>query len=152
MFYSKLGGKLNMNLGNIINILFEHMELNNLVDNSDVDNIIKQFPESIYYGEMYRCMNIVGDIQVTDLWQSWSSSKDSACMVCDNLRSGIQKGSKRVVLKQNSIGIDLIKLLRLIKQMNISEEQKKKVCRLLRSYRYEKEILARINYTYEIVE
>ena len=152
MFYSKLGGKLNMNLGNIINILFEHMELNNLVDNSDVDNIIKQFPESIYYGEMYRCMNIVGDIQVTDLWQSWSSSKDSACMVCDNLRSGIQKGSKRVVLKQNSIGVDLIKLLRLIKQMNISEEQKKKVCRLLRSYRYEKEILARINYTYEIVE
>ena len=141
-----------MNLDNIINILFEHMELNNLIDNSDVDNIIKQFPESIYYGEMYRCMNVVGDIQVTDLWQSWSSSKDSACLVCDCLRSGIQKGSKRVVLKQNSIGIDLIKLLRLIKQMNISEEQKKKVCRLLRSYRYEKEILARINYTYEIVE
>ena len=141
-----------MNLDNIINILFEHMELNNLVGNSDVDNIIKQFPESVYYGEMYRCMNIVGDIQVTDLWQSWSSSKDSACLVCDNLRSGIQKGSRRVVLKQNSIGIDLIKLLRLIKQMDISEEQKKKVCRLLSNYRDEKEILARINYTYEIVE
>ena len=141
-----------MNLDNIINILFEHMELNNLIDNSDVDDIIKQFPEAIYYGEMYRCMNIVGNIQVTDLWQSWSSSKDSACMVCDGLRSGIQKGSKRVVLKQNSIGTDLIKLLRLIKQMDILEEQKKKVCRLLRSYRYEKEILARINYTYEIVE
>ena len=39
-----------MDLDNIINILFKHMELNNLVDNSDVDNIIKQFPESIYYG------------------------------------------------------------------------------------------------------
>ena len=141
-----------MDLDNIINILFKHMELNNLVNNSDVDNIIKQFPESVYYGEMYRCMNIVGDIQVTDMWQSWSSSKDSACMTCDNLRSGIQKGSRRVVLKQNSIGIDLIKLLRLIKQMNISEEQKKKVCRLLSNYRDEKEILARINYTYEIVE
>ena len=141
-----------MDLDNIINVLFEHMELNNLVDNSDVDNIIKQFPESVYYGEMYRCMNVVGDIQVTDIWQSWSSSKESACLVCDGLRSGIQKGSRRVVLKQNSIGIDLIKLLRLIKQMDISEEQKKKVCRLLRSYRYEKEILARINYTYEIVE
>ena len=141
-----------MNLDNIINILFKHMELNNLVDDSDVDNIIKQFPESVYYGEMYRCMNVVGDIQVTDIWQSWSSSKESACLVCDGLRSGIQKGSKRVVLKQNSIGIDLIKLLRLIKQMDISEGQKKKVCRLLRSYRYEKEILARINYTYEIVE
>ena len=106
-----------MDLDNIINVLFEHMELNNLIDNSDVDNIIKQFPESIYYGEMYRCMNVVGDIQVTDLWQSWSSSKDSACLVCDCLRSGIQKGSKRVVLKQNSIGIDLIKLLRLIKHL-----------------------------------
>ena len=141
-----------MNLDNIINILFEHMELNNLVDNSDVDNIIKQFPESIYYGEMYRCMNIVGDVQVTDLWQSWSSSKDSACMTCDGLRSGIQKGSKRVVLKQNSIGIDLIKLLRVIKQMDKAEGQKKTVCKLLSNYRNEKEILARINYTYEIVE
>ena len=141
-----------MNLDNIINILYKHMELNNLVNDADVNNIIKQIPESIYYGEMYRCMNVVGDIQVTELWQSWSSSKDSACMVCDNVRSGIQKGSKRVVLKQNSIGIDLIKLLRLIKQMDISEKQKKKVCRLLSNYRNEKEILARINYTYEIVE
>ena len=37
-----------MNLDNIINILFKHMELNNLVDDLDVDNIINQFPESIY--------------------------------------------------------------------------------------------------------
>lgn len=36
--------------------------------------------------------------------------------------------------------------------MDISEEQKKKVCRLLSNYRDEKEILARINYTYEIVK
>ena len=141
-----------MDLDNIINILFKHMELNNLVDNSEVDNIIKQFPESVYYGEMYRCMNVVGDIQVTDIWQSWRSSKESACLVCDGLRSGIQKGSKRVVLKQNSIGIDLIKLLRLIKQMDLSEKQKKIVCKLLSNYRDEKEILARINYTYKIVE
>ena len=141
-----------MNLDNIINILFKHMELNNLVDNSDMDNIIKQFPESVYYGEMYRCMNIVGDIQVTDLWQSWSSSKDSACMVCDGLRSGIQKGSRRVVLKQNGIGIDLIKLLRLIKQMDISEEQKKKVCRLLSNYSGEMEVVSRLYDNYEIVK
>ena len=141
-----------MNLDNIINILFEHMELNNLIDNSDVDNIIKQFPESVYYGGMYRCMNIVGDIQVTDLWQSWSSSKDSACLVCDNLRSGIQKGSRRVVLKQNSIGIDLIKLLRLIKQMDLSEEQKKIVCRLLSNYSGEMEVVSRLYDNYEIVK
>ena len=141
-----------MNLDNIINILFKHMELNNLVDNSDVDNIIKQFPESVYYGEMYRCMNVVGDIQVTDLWQSWSSSKDSACLVCYNLRSGIQKGSRRVVLKQNSIGIDLIKLLRLIKQMDISEEQKKIVCRLLSNYSGEMEVVSRLYDNYEIVK
>ena len=141
-----------MNLDNIINILFEHMELNNLVDNSDVDNIIKQFPESVYYGEMYRCMNIVGDIQVTDLWQSWSSSKDSACLVCDCLRSGIQKGSKRVVLKQNSIGIDLIKLLRLIKKMDLSEEQKKIVCKLLSNYSGEMEVVSRLYDNYEIVK
>ena len=141
-----------MDLDNIINILFKHMELNNLVDNSDVDNIIKQFPESIYYGEMYRCMNIVGDIQVTDLWQSWSSSKDSACLVCDCLRSGIQKGSRRVVLKQNSIGVDLIKVLRLIKQMDLSEEQKKIVCRLLSNYSGEMEVISRLYDNYEIVE
>ena len=141
-----------MSIDEIINILYEHMEFNNLINNEQVEEIIKQFPECIYYGEMYRCMNVVGDIQVADLWQSWSSSKDSACLVCYNLRSGIQKGSRRVVLKQNSIGIDLIKLLRLIKQMDISEEQKKKICRLLSNYRDEKEILARINYTYEIVE
>ena len=141
-----------MDLDNIINILFKHMELNNLVDNSDVDNIIKQFPESIYYGEMYRCMNIVGDIQVTDLWQSWSSSKDSACLVCDCLRRGIQKGSKRVVLKQNSIGVDLIKVLRLIKQMDLSEEQKKIVCRLLSNYSGEMEVISRLYDNYEIVK
>ena len=141
-----------MSIDEIINILYEHMEFNNLINNEQVEEIIKQFPECIYYGEMYRCMNVVGDIQVADLWQSWSSSKDSACLVCYNLRSGIQKGSRRVVLKQNSIGIDLIKLLRLIKQMDVSEEQKKKVCRLLSNYRDEKEILARINYTYDIVE
>ena len=141
-----------MNLDNIINILFEHMELNNLIDNSDVDDIIKQFPESIYYGEMYRCMNVVGEIQVTDLWQSWSSSKDSACLVCDCLRSGIQKGSKRVVLKQNSIGIDLIKLLRLIKQMDLSEEQKKIVCMLLSNYSGEMEVVSRLYDNYEIVK
>ena len=141
-----------MSIDEIINILYEHMEFNNLINNEQVEEIIKQFPECVYYGEMYRCMNVVGDIQVTDLWQSWSSSKDSACLVCYNLRSGIQKGSRRVVLKQNSIGIDLIKLLRLIKQMDISEKQKKIVCRLLSNYRDEKEILARINYTYKIVE
>ena len=141
-----------MSINEIINILYEHMEFNNLINNEQVEEIIKQFPECIYYGEMYRCMNVVGDIQVADLWQSWSSSKDSACLVCYNLRSGIQKGSRRVVLKQNSIGIDLIKLLRLIKQMDLLEEQKKKVCRLLSNYRDEKEILARINYTYDIVE
>ena len=38
-----------MNLDNIINILFKHIELNNLIENSDVDNIIKQFQEYIYY-------------------------------------------------------------------------------------------------------
>ena len=141
-----------MSIDEIINILYEHMEFNNLINNEQVEEIIKQFPECVYYGEMYRCMNVVGDIQVADLWQSWSSSKDSACLVCYNLRSGIQKGSRRVVLKQNSIGIDLIKLLRLIKQMDISEEQKKKICRLLSNYRDEKEILARINYTCEIGE
>lgn len=36
--------------------------------------------------------------------------------------------------------------------MDLSKEQKKIVCMLLSNYRDEKEILARINYTYEIVE
>ena len=141
-----------MSIDEIINILYEHMEFNNLINNEQVEEIIKQFPECIYYGQVYRCIYIVDKVIENNLWQSWSSSKDSACLVCDGLRSGIQKGSKRVVLKQNSIGVDLIKVLRLIKQMDLSEEQKKIVCRLLSNYRDEKEILARMNYTYKIVK
>ena len=140
-----------MSIDEIINVLYEHMEFNNLINNEQVEEIIKQFPECVYYGEMYRCMNVVGDIQVADLWQSWSSSKDSACLVCYNLRSGIQKGSRRVVLSQNAIGIDLIKLLRIIKKMNLSKECYETSCRLLSNYKDEQEVLARTNFTYKIV-
>ena len=141
-----------MSIDEIINILYEHMEFNNLINNEQVEEIIKQFPECVYYGQVYRCIYIVDKVIENDLWQSWSKSIDSACMVASNLRGGYNDGSKQVILNQNAIGIDLIKLLRVIKQMDISEEQKKKVCRLLSNYKYEKEILARINYTYEIVE
>ena len=141
-----------MSIDEIINVLYEHMEFNNLINNEQVEEIIKQFPECVYYGQVYRCIYIVDKVIENDLWQSWSKSIDSACMVASNLRGGYNDGSKQVILNQNAIGIDLIKLLRVIKQMDISEVQKKTVCKLLSNYRDEKEILARINYTYKIVE
>ena len=141
-----------MSIDEIINILYEHMEFNNLINNEQVEEIIKQFPECIYYGQVYRCIYIVDKVIENDLWQSWSKSIDSACMVASNLRGGYNDGSKQVILNQNAIGIDLIKLLRIIKKINLSEKYYKIVCRLLSNYRDEKEILARINYTYKIVE
>ena len=143
-----------MDLENIINILFEHMELNNLIDNSDVENSIKQFPEAIYYGEMYRCIYIVDKVIENDLWQSWSTSIDSACMVSTNLREGyILKGENKVILSQEvENGLDLIKLLDTIKRLELTDKQKKIVYRLLSNYRMEKEVLCQLMNTYKVNE
>ena len=108
-----------MSIDEIINVLYEHMEFNNLINNEQVEEIIKQFPECVYYGQVYRCIYIVDKVIENDLWQSWSKSIDSACMVASNLRGGYNDGSKQVILNQNAIGIDLIKLLRIIKKINL---------------------------------
>ena len=141
-----------MSIDEIINILYEHMEFNNLINNEQVEEIIKQFPECVYYGQVYRCIYIVDKVIENDLWQSWSKSIDSACMVATNLRGGYNDGSKQVILNQNAIGIDLIKLLRIIKKINLSEKQKKKVCRLLSNYSGEMEVVSRLYDNYEIIE
>ena len=141
-----------MSIDEIINVLYEHMEFNNLINNEQVEEIIKQFPECVYYGQVYRCIYIVDKVIENDLWQSWSKSIDSACMVASNLRGGYNDGSKQVILNQNAIGIDLIKLLRIIKKINLSEKQKKIVCRLLSNYSGEMEVVSRLYDNYEIVE
>ena len=141
-----------MSIDEIINILYEHMEFNNLINNEQVEEIIKQFPESVYYGQVYRCIYIVDKVIENDLWQSWSKSIDSARTVASNLRGGYNDGSKQVILNQNAIGIDLIKLLRIIKKINLSEKQKKKVCRLLSNYSGEMEVVSRLYDNYEIVK
>ena len=141
-----------MSIDEIINVLYEHMEFNNLINNEQVEEIIKQFPECVYYGQVYRCIYIVDKVIENDLWQSWSKSIDSACMVASNLRGGYNDGSKQVILNQNAIGIDLIKLLRIIKKINLSEKQKKIVCRLLTNYSGEMEVVSRLYDNYEIVE
>lgn len=140
-----------MSIDEIINILYEHMEFNNLINNEQVEEIIKQFPECVYYGQVYRCIYIVDKVIENDLWQSWSKSKELAKMVVNNLRGGYNDGSKQVVLSQNAIGIDLIKLLRIIKKMNLSKECYETSCRLLSNYKDEQEVLARTNFTYKIV-
>ena len=141
-----------MSIDEIINVLYEHMEFNNLINNEQVEEIIKQFPECVYYGQVYRCIYIVDKVIENDLWQSWSKSIDSACMTASNLRGGYNDGSKQVILNQNAIGIDLIKLLRIIKKINLSEKQKKIVCRLLSNYSGEMEVVSRLYDNYEIVK
>ena len=141
-----------MSIDEIINILYEHMEFNNLINNEQVEEIIKQFPECVYYGQVYRCIYIVDKVIENDLWQSWSKSIDSACMIASNLRGGYNDGSKQVILNQNAIGIDLIKLLRIIKKINLSEKYYKIVCRLLSNYSGEMEVVSRLYDNYEIVK
>ena len=143
-----------MDLDNIINILFEHMELNNLINNEQVEEIIKQFPECVYYGQVYRCIYIVDKVIENDLWQSWSTSIDSACMVSTNLREGyILKGENKVILSQEvENGLDLIKLLDTIKRLELTDKQKKIVYRLLSNYRMEKEVLCQLMNIYKVNE
>ena len=143
-----------MSIDEIINILYEHMEFNNLINNEQVEEIIKQFPECVYYGQVYRCIYIVDKVIENDLWQSWSKSIDSACMVASNLRAGCtSKGINKVILTQEvENGLDLIKLLRIIKKINLSEKYYKIVCRLLSNYSGEMEVVSRLYDNYEIVK
>ena len=55
-------------------------------------------------------------------------------------------------LKRQNIGIDLIKLLRIIKKINLSEKYYKIVCRLLSNYSGEMEVVSRLYDNYEIVK
>ena len=143
-----------MSIDEIINILYEHMEFNNLINNEQVEEIIKQFPECIYYGQVYRCIYIVDKVIENDLWQSWSKSIDSACMTASNLRAGCtSKGINKVILTQEvENGLDLIKLLDTIKRFDLTEKQKKIVYRLLSNYRMEREVLYKLMDTYKIIE
>ena len=143
-----------MSIDEIINILYEHMEFNNLINNEQVEEIIKQFPECVYYGQVYRCIYIVDKVIDNDLWQSWSTSIDSACMVSTNLRGGcILKGENKVILSQEvENGLDLIKLLDTIKRLELTDKQKKIVYRLLSNYRMEKEVLCQLMNTYKVIE
>ena len=143
-----------MSIDEIINILYEHMEFNNLINNEQVEEIIKQFPECVYYGQVYRCIYIVDKVIENDLWQSWSTSIDSACKVSTNLRGGcILKGENKVILSQEvENGLDLIKLLDTIKRLELTDKQKKIVYRLLSNYRMEKEVLCQLMNTYKVIE
>ena len=143
-----------MSIDEIINVLYEHMEFNNLIDNEQVEEIIKQFPECVYYGQVYRCIYIVDKVIENNLWQSWSGSINSAEMVASNLRAGCtSKGINKVILNQEvKNGLDLIKLLDTIKKLDLTDEQKKIVYRLLSNYRQEHEVLCQLMNTYNIVE
>ena len=79
--------------------------------------------------------------------QSFSSYKDAAISVTMGMYN-----VDCVIIEQNSIGIDLVELLRTLKEYKkiLSTEDYKTVCNLLNSYKNEYEILAYLEYDIKI--
>ena len=141
-----------MSVNNIIDILFQHLEMNELVTNGDIQLITKNYPEVIYEGTVYRC--IIGDRVIkTDLWQSWTKDKAMAYTIVSNIRGGYNQGKRILLEQQVTNGIDIIKLLRILKyKENFNKKEYDVVCKLLSSYKQEQEVLCRLNDTYKILE
>ena len=140
-----------MSIDEIINVLYEHMEFNNLINNEQVEEIIKQFPECIYYGQVYRCIYIVDKVIDRDLLVSFSKSKESAKNIVYGMRGELREG-KGILLRQVYEGIDLIKLLRIWKTLyEFTSDEKHRIMKLINNFREEKEIVSRLH-KYEILE
>ena len=104
-----------MSVNNIINILFQHLEMNDLITNTDVKLIIKNYPEAIYKGVVYRCI-IADEVIKTDLWQSWTKDRNMAYTIVSNIRGGYNQGKRILLEQQVTNGVDIIKLLRILKE------------------------------------
>ena len=141
-----------MSVNSIIDILFRHLEMNDLITNADVKLITKNYPEVIYEGIVYRCV-IADKIIKTDLWQSWTKDKAMAYTIVSNIRGGYNQG-KRILLEQQVInGIDIIKLLRILKEeKNLNKKESEIICKLLSNYKQEQEVLCKLNDTYKVLE
>ena len=141
-----------MSVDNTIDVLFRHLQMNDLIEEHEVNNIIDKYPNSIYEGTVYRCI-VADKVIQTDLWQSWTKDKDMAYTIVSNIRGDYQQG-KRLLLKQQGIGVDIVKLLRILKsEENLTQKQKNTICKLLSNYSHEQEVLCRLNNnTYNILE
>ena len=140
-----------MSVDYIINILYRHLQMNDLIEDTDAQLLMNNNPKTIYKNTVYRC--IVSDKVVkNDLWQSWTKDKQMAYEIVTGLRGGYIDGDI-ILLEQNGYGIDLVKLLRILKNSNnISQDKKKIICKLLTNYKHEQEVLCKLNDTYKIIE
>ena len=140
-----------MDLKQALNNIYEHMMYNEMVTEEVYNWININYPESIYNGEMFRflaCNKVID----RDLLASFSKSKESAKNIVYGMRGELREGNG-ILLRQVNEGIDLIKLLRIWKTLyEFTSDEKHNIMKLINNFREEKEILARINYTYEIVK
>ena len=139
------------NLSYLVQCLYVHMEINNADEKEKkyIYDSIKIFPNCRYIGKMYRCLRLKDDEKVEFSYnlQSFSSNKDAAISVVMGMYN-----VDCVIIEQNSIGIDLVELLRTLKEYKeiLNAEDYKTVCNLLNSYKNECEILAYLEYDIKI--
>ena len=136
---------------NLIHEIYNHMEFNMPIS-CPVVNYIKQnyFPECKYEGIIYRLMVLKNREEITndDNYYSFSKYKHT----CYNIVYGLNAGFRKYVLiKEYAEGINLIELCRILLKENISEHDRKDLRHLINSYRYEYEILAKME-NYDITE
>lgn len=139
------------NLSYLVQCLYFHMEINNADEKEKkyIYDSIKMFTNCRYIGKMYRCLRLKDDEKVEFSYnlQSFSSNIDAAISVVMGMYN-----VDCVIIEQNSIGVDLVELLRTLKEYKeiLSIEDYKTVCNLLNSYKNECEILAYLEYDIKI--
>ena len=140
-----------MSVDNTINVLFRHLQMNDLIEEQNAKYIINKYPNALYMGTIYRCI-VADKVIQTDLWQSWTKDKEMAYTIVSNIRGDYQQG-ERILLEQQGMGVDIVKLLRVLKcKENITQEQRNIICKMLSNYKHEQEVLCKLNDTYKILE
>lgn len=138
-----------MNLKQALNNIYNHMMWNDLFSGEVYEWIKVNYSDSIYRGEMYRCLHS-DKIVKNDMLCSFSKDIESAINVVDGMRGRCRK-EKQIILRQVYEGIDLIKLLRMWKTLYESNsEEKNDIMKLINNFKEEKEIISRLH-KYEII-
>ena len=138
-----------MNLKQALNNIYNHMMWNDLFSGKVYEWIKVNYSDSIYRGEMYRCLHS-DKIVKNDMLCSFSKDIKSAINVVDGMRGRCRK-EKQIILRQVYEGIDLIHLLRLMKKNTVDKEMKCDIMELINNFKEEKEIVSRLH-KYEIVK
>ena len=139
-----------MNLKQALNNIYNHMMWNDLFSGEVYEWIKVNYSDSIYRGEMYRCLHS-DKIVKNDMLCSFSKDIESAINVVDGMRGRCRK-EKQIILRQVYEGIDLIKLLRMWKTLyEFTSDEKHRIMKLINNFREEKEIVSRLH-EYEIIK